>query len=94
MLRDVPGHGLGDAGAQVELGGVAQQALGFADVGLAVAHVASAKIAVHGGLGVVHALGGQGSLQFGKQAVEGGAARDGHVVDLVACSGVLRGGSE
>src|SRR5690606_1979563 len=50
--------------------------------------------AVHGGFGVVHALGGQGGLQFGKQAVEGGATGDGHVVDLVHGVGVLGSGGQ
>jgi len=75
-------------------GRVAQQALRLADVGLAVAHVAGAEIAVHGLHGGFHAVGGQVVAQQGEQGVECGAVADGHVVDLVARLGASAGGGQ
>ena len=72
----------------------AQQVLRLGHIGLAVAHVTGAEVAVHR-LGVgAHAVGCQIVAQQGEQAVERGSFADGDVVDLVARFGVLRGGGQ
>ena len=86
----IPRHGLGYALGKPVRGRVAQQGFGFANVGLAVAHVACPEVAVDG-LRCKQRLprfGGSDVLlqritQSRKQLIEGGAVAHGHVVDLV-----------
>jgi len=64
---------------------IAQQALGFANIGLAVEHIARAKVAVHGmGIGT-QTVGGQVVAQQAKEDVERGAVAHRHVIDLIQC---------
>ena len=46
QVVEVPGHGAVEAGPDVELGGVSEEALGFTDIGLRVPDVAFLEIAV------------------------------------------------
>jgi len=83
FLPCVPWHGLRNAFCQAVRGGVTQQTPGFANVGLAVAHVASAKVAVSGLHVCADAVGGQVAAQQAEQIIQCGAVAYGYVVDLV-----------
>lgn len=64
-------------------GRIPQEVLGFANVGLAVAHVSGAEVAVSG-LGVgVYTVGAEVVAQEVEELVKGGAVANGYVVDLV-----------
>lgn len=76
-------------------GKITQQCFCFANVSLAVAHVARAEVAVHGlGALQVRVAGKQVAVQLGIQLIERGAITDGDVIDLVHGFGVLRGGGQ
>lgn len=94
LLPRIPGHGLGHAIGQAVGGRVAEQASGFANVGLAVAHIAGAKAAVNGLHTGADAVGGKVAAQQTEKGIEGGAVAHGHVVDLVHGLGVLRCGGQ
>src|SRR5690606_34584720 len=83
-IRDVPRHRRLDAGEDGVAGGVAEQALRLADVGLGVADVAGAEVAVDRGLVVGHAVLAERLAQRFEELIEGGAVADGDVVHLVA----------
>ena len=95
FLPDVPRHSQRQPFTDVLRGRVAQALRGFADFGQAMAHIASAEVAVHGlGALQVRVAGKQVAVQLGIQLIERGPVAHGHVVNLVHGFGVLRGSGQ
>ena len=91
LMIHIPTRRRLDAAGNAVGGFIAQQALGFAGVCQAVAHIARAEVAVFRLGAGRHAKGHQVVAHQGKKLFEGGAVAHGHVVDLI--SGLVAGGS-
>lgn len=91
---DIPRHGLQYSLIDIVGCRIPKQPLRLTDISLAVTHVARAEVAIDRGADVLHAVGGQGSLQGAIQILQRGAPPHSNVVHLVARCHVQRGGSQ
>ena len=81
---DIPRHGFFNALLDGVLRVVAQQIVGFADIGLRMAYVTGTEVAVNRVFLVLDTVFAQALADVGEQLVQGGTTADGDVVHLIA----------